>query len=222
MHVRRAVLVHDLREVSSVTAKNDPDPATDGSAELVGSVDPYDLDALRIDGTDDVAVEKLLITIPVRRPSKQQYFRVNPDPAYTIDTAVFVREDGIDKETYLVAPGMRDYLVGDYHRVRLFTCVTKRRTPFLWSVRLPDDESGGAGQSWHRSALEAADEGRKFWIRLQANRESGSYDVYRARGDLGDPVWPDKPFRELIQIAFKNHFIDTPYHDIIRELNGEL
>jgi hypothetical protein len=40
--------------------------------------------------------------------------------------------------------------------------------------------------------------------------------------DFGDPVWPDETLRDLIALAFKDRFIDTPHHDVIRELNGEL
>ena len=43
-----------------------------------------------------------------------------------------------------------------------------------------------------------------------------------AKGDLGEPQWPDKSFRELIAIAFRDNVIDRADHPVIRELNGEI
>ena len=43
--------------------------------------DPFDPAALRLDQifTDGTAVKKLLTTIPVRKPSRQDFVRVHPD-----------------------------------------------------------------------------------------------------------------------------------------------
>ncbi len=49
----------------------------------------------------------------------------------------------------------------------------------------------------------------------------GSYDIYRATGELPDPTWPPLSFAELVQIAFKDRFIDSPSHPVLRELRGE-
>jgi hypothetical protein len=43
-----------------------------------------------------------------------------------------------------------------------------------------------------------------------------------ARGDLGDPQWPDHPFKELIELAFHDKVIDTLEHAVVREINGEI
>ena len=44
----------------------------------------------------------------------------------------------------------------------------------------------------------------------------------RAKGDLGEPQWPDKSFRDLLEIAFRCNLIDRPDHPVISELAGEL
>lgn len=49
----------------------------------------------------------------------------------------------------------------------------------------------------------------------------GSYDMFVARGDLGEPQWPDKSFRDLLATAFGDYLIDREDHEVIRELNGE-
>jgi hypothetical protein len=187
------------------------------------STDPFDLDALRVEGLDDIGVEKVLLTVPVRKPRKTEFFRVHPGEDYCLDSMVLVRAESIDREVYLIAPALRAELLEDAQRVRLFTCVNKRGVVFLWPARLPDPEaSGGGGRAWHISALEAADEAKKHWIRLQGNRDLGAYEMHRALGDLGEPAWRDKTFKELLKIAFKDRLIDTPHHDAIRELRGEL
>lgn len=188
-----------------------------------GNTDPFDLDALRVEGPDDIGVEKVLLTVPVRKPRRHDFFRVHPDPGYCLDTLVLIREDGIDREAFLISPGLQAELVDACQHVRIFTCITKRGSVFLWVARLPGDgASGGGGRAWHTSALEIAEEAKKQWVRMQGDRDQGSYVMHRALGDLGEPVWPNKTFKELLKLAFKERFIDTPHHDVIRELNGEL
>jgi hypothetical protein len=48
----------------------------------------------------------------------------------------------------------------------------------------------------------------------------GYYRIYRAEGDIPDPVWPDKPFPELLKLAFAKLVIDSPDHPIVRRLRG--
>jgi hypothetical protein len=45
--------------------------------------------------------------------------------------------------------------------------------------------------------------------------------MFVARGDLGEPQWPDKSFRDLLATAFGDYLIDREDHEVIRELNGE-
>ena len=54
------------------------------------------------------------------------------------------------------------------------------------------------------------------------DRDLGGYALFRAKGDLGEPQWPDKSFRDLIELAFRSHLIDRPDHEVVRELAGEL
>ena len=65
---------------------------------------------------------------------------------------------------------LRDQLVGDTHKVRLFTCITKHKTVFLWPARMPDAEAGGAGLTWHKSGLEVAELAKKNGAKKPARR----------------------------------------------------
>ena len=44
---------------------------------------PFDPAALRLDQNfaDSAGVQKLIVTVPVRKPHKQDFIRVHPDPA---------------------------------------------------------------------------------------------------------------------------------------------
>jgi hypothetical protein len=49
-----------------------------------------------------------------------------------------------------------------------------------------------------------------------------AYDIIRARGDLGDPQWPDHSFESLIKLAFRDNLIDSADHAVVRDLYGDI
>jgi len=185
------------------------------------TADPFDLDALRAAPLDDLDLEVVLTTVPVRKPGNRDFFRVNPNPEFVIDSYVLEHENDLDRETYWVAPGLRAELAEDLRAVRLFTCITKRGTVFLWPAKLPIAGSN-TGRAWHVSALQAAEEAKSLWVKLSSNKSLAAYEYVKALGDLGEPQWPDKTFRELIGLAFKDRVIETTEHPVIRELRGEI
>jgi hypothetical protein len=138
-------------------------------------VDPFaDLSAFRLsqDFAADLGVKKLLLKVPVRKPGRQEFFRVHPDHCYT-----------------------------------------------LWPARLPGPD--GRVNPWHSSALEIADLAKSAWMRMAADRSLGAYQAYKAAGELPDPEWPDRPFNELMRIAFANgYLINNEDHPVIKRLLG--
>ena len=38
---------------------------------------------------------------------------------------------------------------------------------------------------------------------MAGNRHAGAYEMYKARGDLGEPQWPDTTLRELLKLALQ-------------------
>ena len=182
-------------------------------------VDPFDPDALRVNALADVDVEKILTTVPVRRPNRNEFFRVHPE--FITDTLVLEREDGMDRETYLVLPELQDLVAHELRRVRLFVVINKRATTFLWPAKLPREDND-AGRRWAETALQAAEQAQSLWVKMHGSRDLGGYEIFRAKGDLGNPQWPGKSFRDLIEIAFRNRLVDRADHPVIRELAGEL
>jgi hypothetical protein len=49
----------------------------------------------------------------------------------------------------------------------------------------------------------------------------GAYSVFYA-DNLPDPDWPALSFRDLLRIAFKDQFIQTLDHPVLRQLRGEV
>ena len=190
-----------------------------GSPETPERVDPFDPEALRVQGLADLGVEKVLMHVPVRRPNRTEFFRTHPD--YVLDTLVLERDDEADRETYIVDPSVRDLMPDELRWVRLFVAMNKRKTLFIWPAKLPRDDNR-RGEAWAKSALQAAEQAKSLWVKVYGNRDLGAYEMVVAKGDLGEPQWPDKTFRDLLELAFRDRRIDRADHPVIRELAGEL
>ena len=167
-----------------------------------------------------LASEKLLTTVPTRKPSKEWFVSTHPDPGYHIETCVIELKE--DSEIYLVSRDLWDELASESTcgPRALFTTVNRQGIIFLWPIRLPGPD--GRLDAWNRSALEAAKLAEQRWIRVQANRSLGSYEVFEAKGDWGPFNWKDvPPFQDLLRIAFKDRYIQKMDHPILRRLKGE-
>ena len=100
--------------------------------------------ALRIDSTSDASlgVERPILVVPVKKPDKQTFFRVHPDPAMRLDVRVIELE--AERETYLVTPAIAAILPGETRPVRLLTCIPRvGGGVFLWPLKLPTDDRRG-------------------------------------------------------------------------------
>ena len=100
--------------------------------------DPFNPAALRLDQSyaDTVGVRKLLTTVPVRKPNRQEFVRVHPDLRYRLTPAATI-EVKEDREVYLVTPNMAQLLPGEFSTVTLFTTINRQGTLQLWPVKLP-------------------------------------------------------------------------------------
>ena len=89
--------------------------------------DPFNPAALRLDQSfaDSVGVKKRLITVPVRKPNRQDFVRVHPDPAYRLTPAAII-EVKEDREVYLVTPEMAPNLPGEFVGATLYTVVNRQ------------------------------------------------------------------------------------------------
>ena len=182
------------------------------------STDAFDLAKLRInpENIEGTAVKKLITTVPVRKPGKQEFIRIRPELSYR-ETLVFL-ELKDDRETYLVAPAVAPELQGECFVATLFTAITRTGVLFLWPVRVP--AADGRVTSWHQSAAGAAQHAMTRWVRIRANMSLGAYEIFEAESSIPDPIWPDMAFQAICRIAFKDRLINSPDHPVIRRLRG--
>ncbi len=182
--------------------------------------DPFDPESLRLsqDFAQLADVKPILATVPVRKPGRQDYVRINVDPDYQLTTAILQLKE--EREDYIVAADVRQELFGELVPVTLFTAINRQGVVFLWPCRIPDET--GRSNSWHESALEAADLARESWVRISADMSLGAYRLYVAGGQLPEPEWPEESFRELLKIAFKSRYIDNHDHPVLKRLRGEV
>ncbi|MBX7132153.1 MAG: hypothetical protein K1X67_05670 [Fimbriimonadaceae bacterium] len=179
-----------------------------------------DLSQVRLSANFEEAagVERLLLTIPVRKPTRTEFFRVHPSPEYRISVGVIeLKEEG---ETYLVAGDIAAQLPSEVVPKSIYTCVNRQGVVFLWPVRLPGPD--GRLDAWNTSASHIAELATRHWLRMLANRGLGAYDVHQATAIPTEPNWPSKSFAELMSIAFRDRFITSEDHPVLRQLRGEV
>lgn len=181
----------------------------------------FDVAKLRVDTGLHLAAgfKRLMTSCPVRKPSKEWFIRTHPSPDYQIHTTVIeLKEEG---KTYLVNPELAENLSHEttFGYRTLVLSINRQGTVFLWPLRLvaADGERG----HWAGSALDAAAEAAKSWVRLQANMSLEAYEITVAKARVPDPEWPLMPFGEILRVAFRDRYIDSMDHPILRQLRGE-
>jgi uncharacterized protein YbdZ (MbtH family) len=205
-------------ELHTVEPGSALDPAD--TTATTAAADPFDLASLRLgqNFNETVGVKKLLRTVPVRKPSKQDFVRVHPDPAYRENFAVIELKEDRGEEYLVAGGGLAAELAPEIVNKTLFTMINRQNVVSLWPVRLPGPD--GKEMDWHRSAREAAEEAMTKWLRVTANMSLGAYDMIVAEGITSQPVWPEVSFQELIRIAFKDRLITSLDHPVIKRLRG--
>lgn len=176
------------------------------------------LDTLRVapDGSEGAIVQSVLNFVPVRKPSKDWFFRIHPE--YSLEVLILELKD--DGEVLLVDPKLQGALL-DEKCVSLRTIrlgVNRQGNIFLWPVRMPVE---GKRDAWATSALDAICLAETDWTRMQADMNYGAYKIQKALvTDV--PKWPEQQFNELLRIGFKGAIVDDLNHPTLRRLRGEV
>lgn len=186
----------------------------------VAAPDPFDPAQFAASSTvaGSIGVTKELVTCPVRKPNKQEFIRVHPGDEYRLPSHILeLKQEG---ETYLVMPAVAETFPGETRWVELRLTVSRQGTVFLWPVpQLPID---GRNNPWTLSARSAATMAEDAWVRLIPNMHQSSYDVYKAPADIATPAWPNRPLRDIIEVAFGEAFIIRDgAHPVIKRLMGQ-
>ncbi len=161
--------------------------------------------------------EQLINDLPVRRPHKNWFVRVHPDPELT--TTIWILEDDRDSTEYLVLKGplgeLRDYA----KRKQLLVGQNDSGNLFVWLVGRPVDMEN----DWNTSALAIANIARERWIQCKANRQMGRYQAHEPRSaSFPEPDWPDavSDLGEVLNLAFGEHVIADLEHPVAKRVLG--
>lgn len=185
---------------------------------------PFNVAALRLPPSfeQNAGVRKVVTTVPVRKPDKQEWIRVHPGDTYRGNFATIrLKQEG---EYYLVAPAMIESLRPELTFITVYTAINKAGVVFLWPAPLVSDDGRGPGDTWHRSGHEAAAAAMKRLTRVTSNKSLGAYEFSFTDNPIpdNDPVWPDLPFEELLRIGFEKvgRYVATYEHPVIKMLRG--
>jgi len=214
-------LLPDNINVGVAQEGSDSDPSTKVQ-KVEQNADEINFEALRLPPSGQVVVKKDLSIIPIRKPTKREYFRKRPGSEWVIDLPLYEDEDG---ETYLVGPVCLSFLndQGLIRRARVHTLfVHGSGVLLLSSIGLPDAD--GKHNSFNRSREEAYRKAETEWVRISANKALGGYDIWKPETKLPEPDWPTPPktLKEALTVAFKGRYINEPDHPIINRLKGRL
>ena len=198
-----------------------PDKEKIVNIEKIIKDDIFDnLDQLRVgqNFAEAIGVKKQITTVPVRKPSRQDFIRVHPDESYHLQTAILEIKE--DRENYIVNPNLWAELPDEVTPKMLYTGINRQGVLFLWPVRMQDQH--GRLDEWNRSAHKAAHLAMSGWIRLASNRSLGAYEIFTPTGNLPDAEWPEISFQEMLKIAFQDKIIEALDHPVLKRLRGEI
>ncbi len=182
------------------------------------SMTDFDLDKLRLTQNygEAAPVQRVFTNLPVRKPLKEEFYRVRPGGDWCIPVmTVEIKQEG---EIYLLYPEVWHVLPDIERPVTMYLASDRRGNPFLIPVPLPGPD--GKLNLWHQSLAEAVKLAQKSWVRSSANRAAGCYDVFEAKVTLPEPLWPEVPLADLIEIAFRGRIIKSADHPVIQQFLG--
>jgi hypothetical protein len=152
----------------------------------------------------------------VDKPPAESWFRVSDDPDHVFDTYLLHIKNGPDRGVYQVASDVLPILSGErcLKPTRLVLCVDRQGEWRLWPLRLPGPD--GREDDWMSSALAIAEQAKSQWVRLVA--AGNGYTSRTTSAEIPDPVWPNKTFDELLDLAFAKRRIAAETDPLLRRL----
>jgi hypothetical protein len=167
---------------------------------------------------DMPGAKKLWTKIPVRKPSKTEFFRVLGDDKYTASMAIIELKE--ENETYLIHPELYPDLGEFIAPVQVCVVMTRMGALLIWCPKLPQERRN----AWHDTAMQAAELATSKWICMRANMHAGCYDILEATGKLPEPEFPtaDLTFTRMLEIAFRDFYVDSLEHPLVKRLSGQV
>ena len=184
------------------------------------NISATDLNSLRLPTNYGVTlgVQKLLTTVPVGKPNKSTFFRVQQSEELAFNT--FILENKEARETYIVLPAVAQVISELVRPVMLHVAIDRQNNVSLIPVQLPKDD--GTRNPWHESLAQAVERAKIKWIRINSNMQLGGYDVYEATAELPEPDWPVHCMDKYIEIAFLGKIIRSVDHPVVQTYLGKI
>lgn len=187
--------------------------------QLATAITKESILSLRLSNQDmNIKVSEKLISVQVRKPGPQEFFRVHPSPDFRMEAAII--PDRVDGRFFIVKPNIYPALTEEATLHTIFTAINTHNLPFIWAIKRQDQT--GNIDNWNRSALEVANVAQNNWCRLLSDRQRGAYRCFEAVSTLDAPRWPDSSFEELLNKAFPpEQIISDLDHPFLKQLRGE-
>ena len=201
---------------------NHPIEGTSPVQPIAEDPDPFDPASLVLDQSylRDSVAKKVLLEIDIRRPGKDEFFRVHPEAGYRLGPVAIISNRD-DRTIYILGPDVARNTNVQHITAVLYTCINIDGVLFLWPVTVPGS-GGGSTLAWHTSAVTAAQKAAENWIKLVPDMKAKNYVAFVAQGDIPEPEWPPLTMGQILKIALKDRYIKDYEHPVLRKLSGIL
>lgn len=173
------------------------------------------------DYSQSIKAERHHLRMSCRKPGKTEWVHIDTRPDRS--DVFWLYEDkhqaGGKNELYLLDPAVVPLVGDEAFKATIYIAVNRQMDPFLWPCREPDEERVN---EWHTTLQLAAEAAQEQWIRVRANMGVGGYEYYTLGADVvpADPVFPKETLEEMLELSFKDFYIQDADHIVVRKLEG--
>jgi hypothetical protein len=151
--------------------------------------------------------------IEVKKPPKDHYVHAHPDPKFNWIFPLYSDSEAKRYEPHLIAPelSLPPEVQVNIVETRLVVTMTDTERIFLWWV--PQ-----TGSEWHESADNCILTAMMQWVKVIPTSSGYRLEYQRVKNPA--PVFPDWSFAEYLSRAFKDRYIESLDHAVIKRLRG--
>lgn len=175
-----------------------------------------DLAALGRPIDEIVPSEKILTSLPVRKPKRDEWIRLHPE----IHARAYVYEARDDHSWYVVLPEVVEPMIDVVRYVQLHLALNYSGSTFVWPVPVPTERKAHRA---HITAFAGAEQATREWVRVSWGENE--YDIYRRSSAKIEPAWPSEITTpgQMLRFAAKAggfEVIDSIDHPVVKNLQG--
>ncbi len=168
----------------------------------------------RAGGAPLVKIASSAVTIEVRKPQKGVPFMAHPDVAnYTAEgyTLTVKVPDTVGETVFLVDPAIAELIPAHIRHQRFCLCFDAwQRQPFIWPINTMVE--GVKNNQWTVAANRVWQAATEDWVCMIPG--AGTYQLHKPVVPIRNaPVWPTKPFAELMLMGFRDCYIGPDDRD---------